>query len=131
MVNAKYTSVYKQNCTNTIMQTLKMSKQLHNKYPQALVKTETSYLLKGLKYGQLFGENEGFIVAIQNNVIPTRNYQKYVSKLSIVTGKCWISNSQTEIIQHKISGCRVITEYLKWHNLTTAIIHETTLKIRY
>ena len=54
-------------------------KALHGRHPcdfsQQYVDIETSN--KWMKNADLFAETEGFLTAIQDQVIPTRNYKKY------------------------------------------------------
>ena len=61
---------------------------------------------KWLTANALFAETEGFVIAIQDEVIPTRNYVKYVMKKQNapddVCRRCGIKG---ENLNHIISSC--------------------------
>ncbi|KAL1448091.1 hypothetical protein WDU94_000031, partial [Cyamophila willieti] len=86
----------------------------------------TSYL----QDGYLMLETEGFINAIQDQVIKTRNYIRYIMKVHIDTDLCRLCNRVTESIQHLSSGCSILApkEYLNRHNLVANIIHQELVK---
>lgn len=74
----------------------------------------------------LFPETEGFIIAIQDQVIATKNYKKYIMKdNSIQNVRCSICDGGYENIEHIISGCITLapTEYLRRHNNVAKIVH--------
>ena len=52
------------------------SKELHGRFHRALVgqDVDTASSLSWLQFGDLFGETEGFVCAIMDEVIKTRNY---------------------------------------------------------
>jgi hypothetical protein len=81
--------------------------------------------LQWLLSGGLFPETEGFIFAIQDQVIPTRNFLKYIEKQQI-EDKCRLCNAHSETIQHIAAGCRILsgTEYTERHNSIAKIIHQ-------
>jgi hypothetical protein len=66
------------------------------------------------------------MIAIQDQVIATTNYQKFIEKLQIDTDICRVCNRESEIIQHISSGCSLLsnTEYLHRHNLSAKIVHQ-------
>ena len=84
-----------------------------------------------LRLGYLFPETEAFIIAIQDQVIATRNYKKYVMKEHIPTDKCRMCGEQTESIDHIISGCQTLApkEYTKRHDNIGKVIHQELLKL--
>ncbi|KAL1448104.1 hypothetical protein WDU94_000023 [Cyamophila willieti] len=86
----------------------------------------TSYL----QDGYLMLETEGFINAIQDQVIKTRNYIRYIMKVHIDTDLCRLCNRVTESIQDLSSGCSILApkEYLNRHNLVANIIHQELVK---
>ncbi|KAI5707887.1 hypothetical protein M8J77_011815 [Diaphorina citri] len=101
---------------------------LKGKYPKNLLDNEnvdlklsTSYLKKS----NLYSETVGFIHAIQDKTIKTRNYMKYIMKQS-VNDMCRLCGSITESIEHLSSGCSVLApkEYTNRHNLVANIIHQ-------
>lgn len=79
-----------------------------------------------LRRGQLFPETEGFLIAIQDQVIETRNYQKHIMKLSIPTDMCRRCHSSSETIQHITGACKAIaqTDYKHRHDQVAKIIHQ-------
>jgi len=110
------------------------SKELHGRYRAELSQTHVDEEMstKWLKYAGLHGETEGFMMAIQDRVIPTRNHQKYIQKINIPTDKCRMCYMESETIEHILNGCKVLTntEYLSRHNQVAKIIHQE-LAIRF
>lgn len=109
-----------------------LSKELHGRYP-ALIKQNhinEKASLDWLRKGHLFPETEGFVMAIQDQVVPTRNYQRYIMKQHIETDKCRMCGEQTESIDHIVSGCTVLApnEYTKRHDNVGKIIYQEFLK---
>ncbi|KAI5735775.1 hypothetical protein M8J77_022519 [Diaphorina citri] len=106
---------------------------MKGKYPKSLYNDphvdknlSTSYLTDGY----LMSETEGFIHAIQDQVIKTRNYMRHIMKVNIETDLCRLCNRVTESIQHLSSGCTVLApkEYTNRHNLVGNIIHQELMK---
>lgn len=121
--------------TNEDHQTLWQDKVLHGKYPRALnnpeVDKESSLLW--LKEGRLHPETEGFITAIQDRIIRTRNYEKHILKVSGVNDICRKCKAMGETIEHVIAGCPTLAPgmYLGRHNEVAKILHrELALKFR-
>ncbi|KAL1448377.1 hypothetical protein WDU94_008928 [Cyamophila willieti] len=105
------------------------SKTLHGRHPhdtdQTFVDKEASNAW--LKNGELFPETEGFMIAIQDQVVNTRNYLKHIVKdPNVQTDKCRRCRDKPETIQHVTSACSHMcqTEYLHRHNQVAAIIHQ-------
>jgi hypothetical protein len=75
---------------------------------------------------ELFRETEAHMVTIQDGVIPTRNYQKYITKTMNIKDECRKCGEKGETIEHVISGCRTMAneEYIKRHNNVAKIIHK-------
>jgi hypothetical protein len=71
-------------------------------------------------------EAEGFIFAIQDRVINTRNYKKHICGLQSIIDKCRICGTEWETIEHIISSCTVLSqsEYKKRHDIFATIIHK-------
>ncbi|XP_031334544.1 uncharacterized protein LOC116164497 [Photinus pyralis] len=105
------------------------SKKLHSQFKTNLNK-QHPLSTKWMEIGQLYIETEGFMYAIQDQVIPTKNYQKYISKINTGSDSCRMCKSTSETIQHITSGCPSLaqTEYLNRHNLTAKILHKYLLQ---
>ena len=103
-------------------------KELHGRHHHDLnqnyVDKEASN--KWLQSGEIYAETEGFMLAIQDQVISTRNYLKFIIKDPTVTNdKCRKCHMSSETIQHIISGCKLLanSDYLNRHNKLANIIH--------
>ena len=113
-----------------------MEKPLHGRYSneinQDYVDREASNYW--LTSGQLFPETEGFMLAIQDQVIATRNYLKYfVKDPTVQNDKCRYGCQTVETIQHVTGGCQAFapTEYKERHDSVAKIIHqELALKFK-
>jgi hypothetical protein len=80
---------------------------------------------KWLKKSNIHPETEGFIFAIQDRVIKTKNYKKHICGLQSIIDKCRICGTEGETIVHIISSCTVLvqSEYKKRHDIFAKIIH--------
>jgi hypothetical protein len=78
-----------------------------------------------LKKSNIHPETKGFIFAIQDRVINTRNYKKHICGLQSIIDKCRICRTEGETIEHIISSCTVLaqSEYKKRHDIFAKIIH--------
>nr|XP_049697160.1 uncharacterized protein LOC126054692 [Helicoverpa armigera] len=78
-----------------------------------------------LRRGELFPETEGFMIAIQDQVIETRNYRKYIIK-NLTNDSCRKCNSSPETIQHITGACKSIaqTDYKHRHDQVANVIHQ-------
>jgi hypothetical protein len=83
------------------------------------------FLLFSRVISSVFPETEGFIFAIQDRVINTRNYKKHICGLQSIIDKCRICGTEGETIEHIISSCTVLaqSEYKKRHDIFAKIIH--------
>lgn len=86
-----------------------------------------------LRKSSLFAETEGFVIAIQDQVIATRNYQKHIEKKDI-GDSCRLCHHMPETIQHITSSCSILanSDYLHRHNTAVKIVHQhlaTTYKL--
>ncbi|XP_064292512.1 uncharacterized protein LOC135310067 [Plodia interpunctella] len=104
-------------------------KVLHGRHPndlqQSHIDLEASN--KWLQVGTLFAETEGFLIAIQDQVINTKNYQKYIIKdAHIRDDKCRKCHIHSETIQHITGACPHLTQtdYTHRHNQVANIIHQ-------
>lgn len=82
---------------------------------------------KWLDSAGLFPETEGFIIAIQDQVINTRNYRKYIIKdKTIQSDLCRKCHTKPETIQHIIGACITLTQndYTHRHNQLANILHQ-------
>lgn len=106
---------------------------LHGKFPNLLDEDhiDRSASLQWLADGSLYPETEGFIMAIQNRIIRTKNYEKHILKLN-VTDKCRRCDCMGESIEHIMAGCPTLSEnaYLGRHNQVAKLIHQQ-LGIKY
>jgi hypothetical protein len=100
-------------------------KSLHGRFAYSLSHADKSST-NWLENGSLYAETEGFMFAIQDQVIATKNYQKFIEKLDIDNDKCRVCNRESETIHHITSGCSLLsnTEYLHRHNLSAKIVHQ-------
>ena len=86
---------------------------------------------KWLKEGLIYPETEGFAIAIQDQVINTRNYRKYILKdPTLMSDTCRKCNIHAETIDHITSGCKLLaaTDYTERHNNAGKIIHINIVK---
>ncbi|CAK1604623.1 unnamed protein product [Parnassius mnemosyne] len=102
-------------------------KELHGRFYKALHEpfVDTVASLHWLRFGDLFGETEGFVCAIQDQVIKTNNYRRYILKDGAVD-ICRACRHPGESLRHVISGCSALSnsEYLHRHNLVARILHQ-------
>lgn len=110
------------------------SKELHRRYKNLINKpfVDKNQTFQWLRKGELFPETEGFIIAMQDQTIPTRNYRKYIMKeTDIGTDKCRKCNLHSETIEHIISGCPILAgkEYTDRHNNVAKVIHSELTKV--
>jgi hypothetical protein len=102
-------------------------KSLHGRYFKELEQPEINIQASHawLKKSNIHPETEGFIFAIQDRVINTRNYKKHICGLQLIIDKCRICGTEGETIEHIISSCTVLaqSEYKKRHDIFAKIIH--------
>lgn len=79
-----------------------------------------------LMQGYLFPQTEGTFLAIQDQIIPTRTYLKYILQQQVESTKCRLCNVAEESVQHLSSGCSTIanTKYLARHNNMGKVVHQ-------
>ncbi|KAL1446981.1 hypothetical protein WDU94_000610 [Cyamophila willieti] len=109
-------------------------KHLHGRYYHSLHDTNVDQQLSNrwLMDGSLYAETEGFMLAIQDEVISTRNYTKHIIKApNAPEDHCRRCNAPGETIDHIISACPTLaqSDYLKRHNNVAKIIHLELLKL--
>lgn len=109
-------------------------KSLHGRYPALLARddVDTQLSLRWLTTGSLFPETEGFLVAIQDQVIATRHYRKHILKENGVDEKCRKCRQQPETLDHVLNGCPVLTQsrYKYRHDALGKVIHNS-LAVKY
>jgi hypothetical protein len=73
----------------------------------------------------LFAETEGFLTALQDQVIPTRNYKKYILNPNI-DEMCRRCGKESETIQQITAACEQLapTLYVKRHDGLAKVIHQ-------
>jgi hypothetical protein len=103
-------------------------KQIHGFYYNPLHQEhiDVTESCKWLTKGEMFTESEGHIMAIQDRVLPTRNYKKYIMNDNTVTDdKCNKCESGRETTEHILSECRELAgkEYINRHNNVAKILH--------
>jgi len=102
-------------------------KVLHGRFPAFLNEEgiDKAVSLTWLKDGHLYSETEGFVMAIQDRVIRTRNYEKHILKLDVVD-KCRKCGNIGESIEHIMAGCPALSEsaYLGRHNQVAKLVHQ-------
>jgi hypothetical protein len=74
----------------------------------------------------LFAETEGFLRAIQDQVLLIGSYKKYIWKQPNIDELCIRSGKESETIQHITAACEQLapTEYRKRHDGLAKIIHQ-------
>ncbi|XP_072939818.1 uncharacterized protein [Epargyreus clarus] len=102
-------------------------KSLHGRHYQDLsqINVDKEASNAWLKRGELFPETEGFMLAIQDQVIETKNYRKFIIK-NLSTDTCRKCNSSPETIQHITGACKSIaqTDYKHRHDQVANVIHQ-------
>lgn len=75
-------------------------------------------------------KTEGFVAAIQDQVIPTRAYRKRILKEKLNVAGCRMCGVREETLDHLISGCSSLApkQYLDRHNRVAGIIHKELRK---
>jgi len=68
----------------------------------------------------------GFLTAIQDQVILTRNYKKYILKQPNTNELCRRCGKESETIQHITAACEQLapTEYVKRHDGVANVFHQ-------
>lgn len=121
--------------TETTLKNNWQGKELHGRHANIL---EQDHINKRasvawLTAGNIFPETEGFLCAIQDQVMATRSYLKYIVKdPAINTTNCRMCGEGNETIEHIISSCKKLAakEYTDRHNNVAKIIHDE-LCVRY
>ena len=74
----------------------------------------------------MFAETEGFLTVIQDQVVLTRNYKKYILKQPDTDELCRRCGKESETIQYITAACEQLapTEYVKIHDGLAKIIHQ-------
>jgi len=69
---------------------------------------------------------EGCLIAMQDQVMLTRNYKKYILKQPHTDELCRRCGKESETIQHITASCEQLapTEYVKRHDGLAKIIHQ-------
>lgn len=103
-------------------------KALHGRHSLELSQQHVDLIASNswLTHADMFTETEGFMLAIQDQVIATMNYRKYILKEAGVSDLCRKCGATSETIQHITSGCKILapTEYLARHDQVAKIIHQ-------
>lgn len=102
-------------------------KEIHGTHPHHLYQETTDTIASNLfMKQQLFGETVGFMCAIQDRVILTKNYRKHIIKEKNVLDKCRRCGINNETIEHIMAGCNTLTgfDYTERHNNVAKIVHQ-------
>lgn len=104
-------------------------KSLHGRHRLDLTNPNVDKIASNmwLKRGELFPETEGFMLAIQDQVIDTRNYRKHIiHDHTLVTDRCRHCHGASETIQHITGACKSLaqSDYKHRHDQVAAIIHQ-------
>jgi len=103
-------------------------KALHGRHPYDLSQqyVDIEELNKWLTNVDLFAETVGFLTAIQDQVILTRNYKKYILKQPDTDEICRRCGKESETIQHITAACEQLaaTEDVKRQGGLAKIIHQ-------
>ncbi|CAB3382611.1 Hypothetical predicted protein [Cloeon dipterum] len=106
-------------------------KELHGRFLRVLESqnVDKEWSTEWLRTSGIFGETEGFILSIQDEVISTRGYQRHVMHQD-VSDRCRLCRVQNESIQHVCGGCSVLAprEYLERHNNVAKVVHQALAK---
>lgn len=110
------------------------AKELHGRFAHRLEDEhiDRTASLQWLTYGNIFPETEGFAIAIQDQVIPTRSYKKYILKdQSVPSTLCRICQNQNETIEHLLCSCTPLanTDYMRRHNNVAKILHQAIARL--
>ncbi|XP_044760844.1 uncharacterized protein LOC123318291 [Coccinella septempunctata] len=104
------------------------AKALHGRYPNNLENNNVNKAesLTHMKAGYLCPETEGRLLAIQDQVVPTRSYLKNIAGQHLTTDLCRKCGQGREHIQHVTSGCSILAprEYTDRHNQMAKIYHQ-------
>ncbi|KAL1446790.1 hypothetical protein WDU94_005582 [Cyamophila willieti] len=119
--------------TNEEKETQWAQKSLHGRYHHALHDTNVDKEMSNRWLGDsgIFAETEGFMLAIQDEIIATRNHLKYIIKdPHTPEDRCRRCGGPGETIDHITSGCPTLaqSDYLKRHNNVAKILHIELLK---
>lgn len=106
------------------------SKALHGRHALELSRPDVDKDASNawLNMGELFPETAGYMIAIQDQVINTKNYRKYILKdPSITDDACRKCLEKTENIQHIIGACKFLAQndYTHRHNQVASIVHQS------
>lgn len=108
------------------------AKALHGRYPSNLYgpDVDRKLSLSFLKNGELRAETEGFMIAIQDQQIATRNFRKIIMKEDLPNDLCRLCHAFPETIQHICSACTYLAprHYLDRHNRVAGILHQEICK---
>ena len=100
------------------------SKALRGKYPQRVkqVDVDQDKTHRWLKAAGIKAETEEFIIAAQDQSLPTRWYQHNILKKPYVDRKCRLCGLFDETSDRLVSGCPELarTEYIHRHNKAAA-----------
>lgn len=109
------------------------SKPLHGRHPNEAEEStiNNDFSNHWMNNGKLFPETEGFFISIQDQVVPTKNYRKYIIKdATLDNDRCRKCNINQETITHLLSGCPFLLQssYKTRHDNVGKILYIELLK---
>ena len=108
-----------------------LAKSLHGRHRRDLLSPIVDKTASNawLSIGELFPETEGFMLAIQDQIIETRNYKKHIIHDTQID-LCRHCHCASETIQHITGACKSITQtdYKHRHDQVACIIHQYLAK---
>lgn len=81
---------------------------MHGKHPNEVEEAIVNKYFSNhwIKNGKLYPEKEVFFISIQDQVVPTKNYRKYILKdPTLENDRCRMCNSDQETLKHLLAGC--------------------------
>jgi hypothetical protein len=119
--------------SHTAMQEKWSAKPMHGRYP-AVVNADhvdSTATFNWIRDGYIFSETEGFMLAIQDQVIATKYYQKHIiHAVSVLNDKCRLCINKPETIDHITGACTSLAsvEYTRRHDNVAKILHQQICK---
>ena len=102
-------------------------KAFRGKHPYEVTQSYVGSIAQNtwLTWGGLFPETQGFVCAIQDQVVNTKNYRKFIIKDGTVHDLWRQCKSAVGNMQHIISGFQTLTvlEYKARHDSAAKILH--------
>eukprot|EP00118_Oscarella_pearsei_P021847 m.248406 g.248406 ORF g.248406 m.248406 type:complete len:259 (+) comp40289_c0_seq2:1126-1902(+) len=123
----KLKTVFK-TCCAELLRSRHFSKPLHGQLftnMQSAQEVDKRLSFRWLSSPALKSETEGFVVAIQDQVIATNYYKHKIMKIAGTDGRCRMCKSAQESIHHLLSSCQALAGslYVDRHNNVGKYVH--------